>query len=307
MTDAATPFTSAKDLLRKSITRSILPVRPVVFVESTAAVSEAYQLLVGNKILSVPVHDRTHRRFIALIDLLDIACYVAENCSDAAANLTELLEKVTCAELAGTSGRNPYRAVEGNASLDNSIKLMLNGKLHRLAILDDDSELDGLLTQSHVVKHLAAHASLFECHSKTVGELELGYQDVFSVTGEQSMREVLAFIKDKKVSGVAVVDGEGKLANVISVSDMRLFVSPDGFAAELLDLNVNDFLAKRAGNDERIIPGLICVQPTTTVEELLLKQLATGVHRLFVVDPTTAKAIGVVALYDVIQLLSKEG
>lgn len=44
----------------------------------------------------------------------------------------------------------------------------------------------------------------------------------------------------------------------------------------------------------------------TTVEELVIKLVETGVHRVFVVDLTTQKPIGVIALYDVLNLLASE-
>lgn len=296
-------FSSAKDLLRNTVVGTVLPRREVISVETTTSIAEVYQLLVTNQILSVPVRNRTLRRYTALVDLLDIVCYVAETTGD----ISKALEDATAEQLADASGRNRYRAVEGNANLDNSLKLMLNGKLHRLAILDDESNLDSLLTQSHVVRFLAPHAHLFSCFSQTVDELQLGIREVFTVPLELNMRECLHVIKEKGVSAVGVVDGDGKLVNVVSVSDMRMFVGVDGFKAERLDLTVGEFVALRTekASNERVIPGLICVQPSTTVEELMLKVVATHVHRLFVMDPATGAPIGVVALYDILDLLVK--
>lgn len=299
---ADSSFESGKDVLRGTVTLDIMPRREIVECTTDTPVAEVYSLLAANRILSMPVYNAKLRRYVALVDLLDIVAYLSTHNGD----FTETLQNVTAGELAGSSERNPYRAVEGSANLHNSLRLMLNGKLHRIAVLDSENDLDGLLTQSHVVKYLAKYIHLFASHSKTIGELQLGIREVKATAADVPIRAALCEIKENKVSALAVTDSDGKLANVLSVSDIRMFIGPDGFNASLLDAPVAEFLSRRSERADKVIPGLICVNEGTTVEELVIKLVETGVHRVFVVDLTTQKPIGVIALYDVLNLLASE-
>ena len=55
------------------------------------------------------------------------------------------------------------------------------------------------------------------------------------------------------MSALAVTDSDGKLANVLSVSDIRMFIGPDGFNASLLDAAVAEFLSRRSERADKVV------------------------------------------------------
>ena len=99
-----------------------------------------------------------------------------------------------------------------------------------------------------------------------------------------------------KVSGVAVVDGNGALLANLSVTDLK-GLSQENFPS-LLD-PVLEF------NDKQVVYKKITpltVTPDTTFETVVLKIAATGVHRLWIVDKEK-KPAGIISLTDVMNLL----
>jgi len=120
---------------------------------------------------------------------------------------------------------------------------------------------------------------------------------------------------EKKVSGIAVVNSEGKLTGNISVSDFKLAHYENSFW-DLLNLPVKEYLLRltdksvtkirphvfamvqEKGND----PVVVSVKLEDTLITVVKFITFYSVHRLFVTD-ATGKPIGVISLHDILQLL----
>ena len=100
--------------------------------------------------------------------------------------------------------------------------------LHRVPVVNKSGVLISLVSASDVVKCI--HAQETKNHvadpklEKTLEQLNCGLdkEKVYSVKGTQTVIEAFRLIKDKQISGVAVVDNEHKLIGNISASDLKV-------------------------------------------------------------------------------------
>ena len=133
--------------------------------------------------------------------------------------------------------------------------------------------------------------------------------------------EAFKIICDNQVSGIAIVDSNGKLVGNISASDLRviffiLFVSffffdfflflvqqqvgYDGKLMSKLLLSVQDFAKLIPKNTD--FPGPYCVRKTATVYDVVEIIRESRTHRVYVVDDEK-HPIGVISLIDIIDLM----
>jgi len=98
---------------------------------------------------------------------------------------------------------------------------MVQHKVHRIPIVDNEGNLVSILTQSQLVRELYKNLSKFDISFKTVESLRLGYKEVLSVQAEQKAIDAFDTIHDKRVTGLAVVDSSGKLVGNLSATDVR--------------------------------------------------------------------------------------
>jgi len=294
---------TAADLLNYSLVFNLVPNAPVVFVENHHNIKHAFDILASHSFHSVPVFDNAKEAFVGSIDMVDIMNYILQSCTDLDSNKVEKhLSDATCAELAVEScNRNPYFPIDSQVSLRIAMETLADKLLHRLAVTVNKpgkGSLIGILSQSNVLNYALSHLQFFPLAARTVSELHFGFRPVISVNGKQKVREAFQLIKDNKISGLAVVNDAGNLIGSISASDLRVM----GFANILgvLNLPMTEFLPLIP--DTKNIPGLICVQPTATIEELLLKFSSENVHRIFIVNVEN-QLVGVITQTDVVRLL----
>lgn len=130
--------------------------------------------------------------------------------------------------------------------------------------------------------------------------------DVVSINYEANLLELARLLDQKRVSGVAVVDGNGALVGVISRTDLGSgLVTPpvasefdkerssstsiDGQAMEgFLNGKVRDLMSEH----------VITASPEQELEELVKEMIAEKVHRVFVTS--AEEVVGVVSAADML-------
>eukprot|EP01112_Ceratiomyxa_fruticulosa_P001166 TRINITY_DN1115_c0_g1_i1.p1 TRINITY_DN1115_c0_g1~~TRINITY_DN1115_c0_g1_i1.p1 ORF type:complete len:314 (+),score=54.04 TRINITY_DN1115_c0_g1_i1:176-1117(+) len=305
-------------LLQSTQVGSLFPdtLPTIVTVNDNDNLSTAFQTLIENNILSVPVWDIHRHRFSSFIDMVDIVSVcVNELTEDQILNdsdLTSLMERVASlqnkkvGELTNFSGRNPFYAVESTAPLHIAIKLMNKWGVHRIPVVDSEGSLISVLTQSQVVHWLSNHMYYFsDLISKTLEQLEIGTQtEVYSVSQHQRAIDAFNLIYEKKVSAVAVVDANGILVGNISVSDLKLI----GYNAKLVSrlfYPIEEYLKVISANKNthgHAFQGALSVQKGSTMGEVVHKLVSTRTHRVYVVDPE-GKPIGVISNLEVLKAI----
>jgi len=254
------------------------------------------------------LYEVDRHRYVGFLDITDIVHHVLHSLSleDLKSGYETFKAKflqVKCQDVANISGRNPWKGVESKANLRAVIDLLNHYEVHRIPVITATGELVTVLSQSRVVQYITPRILLFECAIETVGNIKLGYRDVFSVTPDSIVKDAFELMRDKGVSGVGVIS-EGKLVESISVSDLRHV----GYAENMFErlfLSVKDFLALARIGAPYTSP-VIVVTPLSTIAEVAEKLDKYKIHRVFVVESEESmKPIGVISLFDFLKLIGQ--
>jgi len=295
---------SGQDLLRYTRVGNILHSKKfIITAPATAKISGIFTEIIKHDITSVPIYDSSSKKYLAFVDIIDIACYILNHTTlaDVSEINVDVLKHATdvpCSRIANLSERNPFTPIGSEASLDIAIELILKYSVHRLAVLDSDGTLVTVLTQSQIINFLSEHLDKFPklCQTK-VGDIQLGYtSDLWVATLDQKTSETIELMRSKKISGVPIVDEDKKIVGAFSLSDLKALGS-DFSNINLLVKEVKDFPKRQS--TRRNTP--VFVLPSSTIEELVHKIIDTKVHRVFVTE-INGKPIGVIVLSTLLKL-----
>jgi CBS domain-containing protein len=128
--------------------------------------------------------------------------------------------------------------------------------------------------------------------------------DVLTVEPETSLKDVATLLAEHRVSGLPVVNGDGKVVGVISEADI-LFKEvgdkkgPQGVIAWLLEPGGPAKLEARTAGEAMTSPART-IEPTRPVAEAAKRMLEEGVNRFPVVDQH-GQLLGIVTRADLVR------
>jgi len=295
--------------------------RPVVCINADATVRMCMETLAENNILSAPVvRGREILGFVDVIDLMGagVRAFCAGSpgeetrCKapqqripvDEALFRSAKFFQTKVVDLINLSGLDFPVTVRNEDSLVTAIRLLSNvGKpffLHRAVVLNDDEEVAGILSQTDIVEWLREHLDQLE---RAIPELvtadiyKLGLVHAcITLHVDAPLLNVFSVLFDNRVSGVALVDREGRLVANISATDFRGII-PSLFP--VLQESALLFLTKGLQSLPR---APVTAQPHATLREAVTSISIAHVHRIYVVD-RAARFLGVISLSDILALL----
>jgi len=195
--------------------------------------------------------------------------------------------------------RNPFKAVEGEATLEEVCKILATGT-HRVPVVSADGKVSNIVSQSTIIQFLATHFVNDEFLKKTVAEIHLGSSPVLSVIQTDTALKTFSKLDDSGRSGLAVVDAEGVLVGNTSGSDIKLYLKHH----ETLNQTIIEFLNKIRRLDlSTRAPSFTC-RSEDSLYHLIGKLSATKAHRVFIVDDHY-RPTRVVSLTDIIRAILK--
>ncbi|KAL6045534.1 hypothetical protein QOT17_007624 [Balamuthia mandrillaris] len=283
-------------------------------VNTTTPIPEAFKLLIKHKILSAPVYDIAAKKYIGWLDILDLVTHTINVLDESElmggelpldVESSERFSKQTCGSIVGISRRNPYYPVEKRAPLLKAIEAMVKYRLHRLPIIDEEGDLETVVSQSHIAQLLHQHMNVMgDLATATVAELSLGLRQVITVTERNKAIEAFKLIHERNVSAIAVVSsGEegaeqpaGSLIGNLSASDLKA-VSYNAHMISNLFVSVKEFLGKL-----NTTKAPISVTVNHNFQEVVAKIVESRIHRVYVVDSEN-KPIGVISLLEVLSAI----
>ncbi|CAG8655101.1 7569_t:CDS:2, partial [Cetraspora pellucida] len=175
------------------------------------------------------------------------------------------------------SKKNPFYSVLPETSLLQVVELFGSGT-HRVAVVDADGIIKGILTQSRVVNYFYENVIKFppieQLFPKPLNELDIGTGFVVSAINDSFVLDALTMMNKNGLSSIAIVDSEGLLIGNISMTDIK-----DRYP-------------------------VFDVRPTSTLGYTIAKLSATRAHRLWVVDERM-RAVGVVSLTDILLVIAR--
>lgn len=302
----------AKSFL-ESVHVSDLPRVEIIHVDSETTAVEALKVLTKHNILSAPILDAKAKKFIGLVDMLDLVTFVVDIYKDLEKkgdetdffSLLESGERFVTQEvktIADLSDRNPFLPVRDTDTLLSVLNFVGEKGLHRVPVLNAEGEVVNFLTQSALVDYLGKNISKLGTVDKTVGELLLGCKPVVKVNINSNAIDAFKLMVQHKVSAVAVVDDENRLISNVSARDIRT-IATDHKVISGLFTPIRNFLL--AIYSERVLetsPAIGC-SVKDTVGIVLRKLAVSKVHRVYVIDSSRA-VIGVISLSDILKAVT---
>lgn len=194
---------------------------------------------------------------------------------------------------------NLFHPVKGGYSLFYAIESLAKERdLHRLVVINDDGVILNLVTQSRVVEFLAKNMNnIGDKLDMPVGEFY--NQGVFSVKEDDMAIDAFKLMNANRISGVAIVDEEGKLKGNISNRDLKV-ISTDGSLFWRLFSKVKYFrMHARKESDQALPRGTVTVTPQDTLRTVITKLIEDKIHRVYVIDQDR-RPLGVISLRDVL-------
>lgn len=120
---------------------------------------------------------------------------------------------------------------------------------------------------------------------------ELMQSDLTTVAPDSTVADVVQAMADGHVSGLPVVDTDGRVLGVVSATDVLQA------AAEHEGSRGRTTLFEHTAARDLMTPGAITIEPDADVREAAQRMLYGEVHRLFVEDK--GRLVGVVSQTDI--------
>jgi CBS domain-containing protein len=136
-----------------------------------------------------------------------------------------------------------------------------------------------------------------------VGELNIGSGPVVCTSSSTPTIEVFQKMEKNNLSGIAVLNEDGKIIGATSGADLKAFLK---FAENAsLDLSIMQFLNMiRQESLRATVPVLVC-ENSTSLGTVISKLAATREHRIFVIDNGKSfKPIKVISLSDILSAIA---
>jgi len=262
-------------------------------------VQSVFEKLITNKILSTPCYDPMAQKYVGFIDLADIVYFLLDNLSEeqirTGHKAPDALVNTPCKSIKNLSKRNKFSPVQKDASVEALLDLV-EPWLHRVPVINETGEVIGVVSQSSIVQYIYTYIHLFDIRH-TVGEIQLGYKDVHTIGEDSSVVAGFQMIREAGISGIAVVNNDGKLIGCLSLSDLRI-LGADFSLLKRVYMTIGEYLNYKDG-DKR--PQVICVSADSTITEVADIFAKHKIHRIYVVD-AEKKPVGVISLGDYLKL-----
>jgi len=289
-----------------------------VTVKSTDSPYNGFKTLIDNHILSAPVFDVVAKKYTGFLDMRDLVSFVIfvddDQSSEVPNNLQDIVlhgaklfkvpvDGVTCTYL---SRRNPFHPVSTTDSLLVAVEILAKG-IHRVPVVDQKSgEVVNIISQSSVIQFLHKHHQEFKQEtSGSISELKLGTVPVISVNKNTLAIDTFRLMDKRKISGVAVVDDDGKLVGNTSSSDIKVFMKH--MSLSMLREPTTTFLNRiRQENVENEMSPTISCNSHDSLATAIGKLASTQIHKLFVADDANGyKPACVLSITDILRYIVK--
>ncbi len=164
----------------------MLASRPVISIDIEARVIEAFQLMNARRISCIVVLFKGEP--VGILTERDVVFAANWVISDPNLRIREVMSK-------------PVLAVSGETSLTEAYQLFREQKIRHLVVLGTDLEMDGVFTQTDLVRALAA-----ELFAQVPDISTLMTSKVWQLPPQAPVRQALALMAAHAISGVVVVE-----------------------------------------------------------------------------------------------------
>jgi len=265
--------------------------------------------MIDKGILALPLFDEETKRYVTFIDVFDILAYIVEvlgvplDKNEEWALRKEFLT-TKCTVLPNRSMRNPWAVISEDAPVQTAINIMAQTNLTRLAVTDSEGHLTSILTQTRLVRYLANRVNeIGPITNIPIERLGLGNNPVIGIKHTEPAINAFLKIYQYNIGGVAVFNDEDKIIGNISISDLK----DVGFSLDMfrkMFVKAKQFLYRKVEGAD--VPRVVWVSKQSSITELLNKFKQHWIHRIYMLDPKTRKAVDVISASDMISIFDSD-
>jgi len=291
----------------------------LVYVEANETVSNTLRKMKDKNISSLPVRD-DNGQLASTIDVLDIVTFVYTKFAKVSLLAQESFQQMEefanqrVWNLTNISGRNDFHTIRYDKPLQDVISMLTNPHIHRVAVVNEQKDIVGFISQSALIDFFYKNKDRLEPGLKKFLDEKLeswitSSGPVQVIHMQEFLIEAFRRIWENQISGIGVVDDEGRLVANISASDLKkLHVFPVGELIGQLYQPIKKFLNIRADIKDKVmmanIPKAepIVVSKNDTMSTILELTSTKHIHRVFLVDEKQ-KPVAVISLCDILARL----
>jgi len=286
----------------------------LVVINSESNIAEAFQTLISQNILSVPLYDEKNHVYSSSLSIVDVILHALDSHNDAdsesevssALNIfseKEHFRNCKAKDIARNKSQPPV-ITTADITIDRVVDIMVKSKVHSVLAVNSKGELTNVITQSRIVECISmlfgVDPGLTALGGKSVEELAMGLRDVFYVRENTSVAHAFRLLADKNITGMAVLNDSGALVGNLSVRDLRAIKHNAAFL-KLLSHSVSEYL-EVAHNEFGIPSAVITCGLQASYKSVMERMVENKVHRCYVVSETNA-LVGVVTMWDLLDQL----
>ncbi|XP_076326257.1 5'-AMP-activated protein kinase subunit gamma-1-like isoform X2 [Tachypleus tridentatus] len=281
----------------------IIPISAkLVVFDTQLLVKKAFFALVHNGVRAAPLWDSSQQEFVGILTITDFIHILRTYYKSPLVRMEELEEhKLETWRDVLKEKIKPFVSVEPDASLFEAIKKLIQGKVHRLPVIDPQSgNVLHVLTHKRILKFLFLYFSELPKPSylnQTLQELHVGtFYNIATAKEDTPVITVLNQFIERRVSALPIVNEEGKVVDIYAKFDVI------NLAAEKTYNNLDMTVRKALEHRDQWFEGVVKCRADDTLLSVLETLVKAEVHRLVIVDDAN-HVVGVVSLSDILKFL----
>lgn len=195
-------------------------------------------------------------------------------------------------------------SVHEDYSLFHVLETMCLSSKHRLAVVDSNNFVTGLVSQSMILRWLLNNIDDMAPSLKNAKCFDIRpFNLVTTIPISKRAIDAFKILKNEGITGVAAVDTAGRVADVISCRDLR-GINPDSNTFRFL-WNTIDFFKDQVRENYPDTPTRpVTISPNSTLESILRTMVDNKIHRLFVVSDTgDRRPLDLISATDILQYM----
>ncbi|KAF4121612.1 CBS protein [Geosmithia morbida] len=206
-------------------------------------------------------------------------------------------EPITLREIQGLRQKEGLVTLPGTSPLSQVVETLGSG-VHRFLVTDQEGDAVGIMSQLRMVEFFwnegVNFLSIDQLYPSILRDLGIGTKDTISVNSDAPLSEALVLMHNEGLTSVAVVDNGHNVVGNISTRDVRHLTTASN--APLLSGSCMHFisfiLTERGVENGRDTFPVFYVSPYSTLAHTVAKLVATGSHRMWMVESASPSPSG---------------
>jgi CBS domain-containing protein len=166
-----------------------------------------------------------------------------------------------------------YKSIEENESIFNAVKIMNENKIYGLVVKDKEGKDVGLLSERSIIKR-------FIPRNKKPDEVPVKFvmrEPMPKISMDSDVRDAATYLSNNGLERCAVVDDSGKVAGIITLTDISRYLSKESIIDVLFSHRAKEYvhLCPKCGigtlepvyNEKGEIKVFRCSNPSCFYEE----------------------------------------